>query len=79
MPLHLVALNDKALLEHAQNGSDEAAELLSKRFFGKLTPAVRNAWPSLRQNKHISIHAARRILAEAEAAVPADPSAPVKL
>jgi hypothetical protein len=76
MPSHLAALNDKALLEHAQNGSDEAALLLSHRFFGKVTPAVRDAWPSLRRTKHISVHAARRILAQAEAlAMPDDPGA----
>jgi len=75
MPAHLSALSDKALLEHAQNGSDEAALLLSERFFGKMTPAVRDAWPSLRRTKHISVHAARRILAQAEAAaLPIDPS-----
>ena len=74
MPSRLVALSDKALLEQAQNGSDEAALLLSHRFFGKVTPAVRDAWPSLRRTKHISVHAARRILAQAEAfATPADP------
>ncbi len=73
MSSHLAALSDKALLEQAQNGSDEAALLLSHRFFGKVTPAVRDAWPSLRHTKHISIHAARRILAQAEAlATPAD-------
>ena len=73
MPSHLAALSDKALLEQAQNGSDEAALLLSNRFFGKVTPAVRDAWPSLRRTKHISVHAARRILAQAEAAaMPAD-------
>ena len=70
MPSHLA----KALLEQAQNGSDEAALLLSHRFFGKVTPAVRDAWPSLRHTKHISVHAARRILAQAEAlAASADP------
>ena len=74
MPSHLAALSDKALLEQAQNGSDEAALLLSHRFFGKVTPAVRDAWPSLRHTKHISVHAARRILAQAEAlASSADP------
>lgn len=74
MPSHLAALIDKALLEKAQNGSDEAALLLSHRFFGKVTPAVRDAWPSLRHTKHISVHAARRILAQAEAlAASADP------
>ena len=74
MPPHLAALSDKALLEQAQNGSDEAALLLSHRFFGKVTPAVRDAWPSLRHTKHISVHAARRILAQAEAlAASADP------
>ena len=72
MPSHLAALNDKALLEQAQNGSDEAALLLSQRFFGKVTPAVRDAWPSLRRTKHISVHAARRILAQAEALVMPD-------
>lgn len=72
MPSHLAALSDKALLEQAQNGSDEAALLLSHRFFGKVTPAVRDAWPSLRRTKHISIHAARRILAQAEAAAMPD-------
>ena len=74
MPSHLAALSDKALLEQAKNGSDEAALLLSHRFFGKVTPAVRDAWPSLRHTKHISVHAARRILAQAEAlAASADP------
>jgi len=74
MPSHLAALSDKALLEQAQNGSDEAALLLSHRFFGKVTPTVRDAWPSLRRTKHISVHAARRILAQAEAlAASADP------
>ena len=74
MPSHLAALSDKALLEQAKNGSDEAAHLLSHRFFGKVTPAVRDAWPSLRHTKHISVHAARRILAQAEAlAASADP------
>jgi len=77
MPFYLAALSDKALLEQAQNGSDEAAQLLSHRFFGKVTPAVRDAWPSLRRTKHISVHAARRILAQAEAdAMPADSGAP---
>jgi hypothetical protein len=76
MPSHLAALNDKALLEQAQNGSDEAALLLSQRFFGKVTPAVQEAWPSLRRTKHISVHAARRILAQAEALAPsAEPGA----
>ncbi len=74
MPSHLAALSDKAHLEQAKNGSDEAALLLSHRFFGKVTPAVRDAWPSLRHTKHISVHAARRILAQAEAlAASADP------
>lgn len=74
MPSHLAALSDKALLEQAKNGSDEAALLLSHRFFGKVTPAVRDAWPSLRHIKHISVHAGRRILAQAEAlAASADP------
>ena len=67
MPASLSALNDKALLEQAQNGSDEAALLLTQRFFGRVTPAVRDAWPALRRTKHISVHAARRILAQAEA------------
>ena len=66
MPFHLAALSDKALLEQVQMGSDEAALLLSHRFFGKVTPAIRGAWPSLRHTKHISVHAARRILAQAE-------------
>ena len=74
MPFHLAALSDKALLEQAQKGSDEAAQLLSHRFFGKVTPAVREAWPSLRRSKHISVHAARRMLAQAEAvAAPVNP------
>ena len=67
MPVSLSALSDKALLEQAQNGSDEAALLLSHRFFGKVSPAVRDAWTTLRRTKHISVHAARRILAQAEA------------
>lgn len=72
----LSALSDKALLEQAQNGSEEAARLLSHRFFGKVTPAVRDAWPSLRRTKHISVRAARRILAQAEAlAMLTDPGA----
>ncbi len=75
MPSHLAALSDKALLELAQNGSDEAAQLLYHRFFGKVTPAVREAWPALRRTKHISVHAARRILALAEAAISDDPGA----
>jgi hypothetical protein len=76
MPSHLAALSDKALLEQARNGSDDAAHLLSHRFFGKVTPAVREAWPSLRRSKHISVHAARRILAQAEVlATPVDTGA----
>ena len=77
MSSHLAALSDKALLVQAQNGSNEAAELLSHRFFGRVTPAVRDAWPSLRRTKHISVHAARRILAQAESrATPTDPGTP---
>lgn len=73
MPASLSALSDKALLEQAQNGSDEAAMLLTQRFFGKVTPAVREAWSALRRTKHISVHAARRILVQAESeATPTD-------
>ena len=72
----LSALSDKALLEQAQNGSEEAALLLTQRFFGKATPALRDAWTTLRRTRHISVHAARRILAQAEAeATPTDQNA----
>jgi hypothetical protein len=67
MPFSLSTLSDKALLEAVQHGSDDAAEVLSRRLFGKVTPAMRAAWPALRRAKHISVHAARRILAQAEA------------
>ena len=76
MPASLSALSDKAILEQAQNGSDEAAMLLTQRFFGKVTSSVRDAWPTLRRTKHISVHAARRILAQADLiATPTDQSA----
>lgn len=60
------SLSDKALLEATQHGDDAAAELLTKRLVGKVTPATRAAWSSLRRAKRIGVHAARRILVQAD-------------
>lgn len=60
------SLSDKALLEAAQHGDDDAAELLTKRLLGEVTPATRAAWSSLRRAKRIGVHAARRILVQAD-------------
>ncbi len=65
--LDIAISTSSELLARSFNVSDEAAMLLTQRFFGKVTPAVREAWPTLRRTKHISVHAARRILAQAEA------------
>lgn len=61
----LSPLSDKALLERAQHGDDEAAQLLARRLFGKVTPEITAALPSLRCKTRLSVHAARRILAAA--------------
>jgi hypothetical protein len=60
----LLAMSDKTLLEAAQKGSEEAAAILTERFFGKVTPEIRSAWPALRRAKRISVHAARRLLVQ---------------
>ncbi len=58
------SLSDKALLAAAQAGSVEAAELLTRRLLGHVTPAAREAWPLLRRAKRISVRAARHILTQ---------------